>query len=339
MSSVACGSQVILCDVPIRFDTYKGCSHACKYCFVKRKTDITQIEAQNCLKGLINFINRKRNAETNWCDWNIPLHWGGLSDPFQPCEKQYRISYECLKVLAKSKYPFIVSTKGKLIAEKEYLDLIQECNCVVQISMICSKYDVLEPGCPTYEERLKIVEKVSKVAKRVNIRVQPYMPEIFNELIENIPKLSKAGAHGIQIEGMKFTKKVEGMVKIAGDYCYPLKDLKKDFRKIRKECHKYGLKFYCAENRLRYMGDDMCCCGIDGLEGFEGNKFNLCHFYNGDIQSPSNTMQKKGTAIAFHSLHQTGSKYKEIKQCSFAEQMLKEYKSNSFSKVFDKNGG
>lgn len=339
MSTIACGSQVILCDVPIRFDTYKGCSHACKYCFVKRKTDITQIEAQNCIKSLVGFINGKRNAETNWCDWNIPLHWGGLSDPFQPCEKQYRISYECLKVLAKTKYPFIVSTKGKLIAEKEYLALIKECNCVVQISMICSKYDVLEPGCPTYEERLKIVEKVSKVAKRVNVRVQPYMPEIFNDLMNNIPRLAKAGAYGIQIEGMKFTKKVDGMVKIGGDYCYPVEILKRDFRKIRKECHKYGLKFYCAENRLRYMGDDMCCCGIDGIEGFKGNTFNLCHFYNGDIQKPTDAMQEESTAIAFHSLHQTGSNYKEIKHCSFVEQMLKEYKSGTFSKVFNRDGG
>ncbi len=338
MSAIACGSQVILCDVPIRFDTYKGCSHACKYCFVKRKSDITQIEVQNCLKSLKGFINGKRNIETNWCDWNIPLHWGGLSDPFQPCEEKYRISYECLRILAETKYPFIVSTKGRLIAEKEYLDLIKECNCVVQISMVCSKYDILEPGCPSYEERLKIVEKVSKVAKRVNIRVQTYMPEIFNDLIENIPRLAKAGAHGIQIEGMKFTKKVDGMIKIGGDYCYPVEVLKRDFRKIRKECHKNGMRFYCAENRLRYMGDDMCCCGIDGLDGFESNKFNLCHFYNGDVQSPTDTMQKEGTAIAFHSLHQTGSNYKEIKQCSFAEQMLKEYRSGVFSKVFNKDG-
>ncbi len=28
-----CGSQVILCDLPVRMDTYKGCSHNCKYCF------------------------------------------------------------------------------------------------------------------------------------------------------------------------------------------------------------------------------------------------------------------------------------------------------------------
>ena len=39
-----CGSQVFLCDVPIRFDTYEGCSHDCKYCFASRKKSINVIK-------------------------------------------------------------------------------------------------------------------------------------------------------------------------------------------------------------------------------------------------------------------------------------------------------
>lgn len=40
-----CGSQCWLCDMPIRFDTYKGCTHGCKYCFVQRngKYDISNV--------------------------------------------------------------------------------------------------------------------------------------------------------------------------------------------------------------------------------------------------------------------------------------------------------
>ena len=98
-----CGSQIILCDLPIRFDTYKGCSHGCKYCFVTRKTDINNIEIGETAKHLEKFIEGKRNEETAWCDWDIPLHWGGVSDPFQPIELKYRISFECLKIFAKTK--------------------------------------------------------------------------------------------------------------------------------------------------------------------------------------------------------------------------------------------
>lgn len=158
-----CGSQIILCNLPVRFDTYRGCSHGCRYCFAQKKNDISHIERDESVDGLRSFIEGKRGNETEWCDWNIPIHWGGMSDPFQPVEKQIRASYECLKLLAETKYPFVVSTKGRLIADPEYLDLLAQCNCVLQISMVCSKYDRLERGTPSYEERLAILKTVSAI--------------------------------------------------------------------------------------------------------------------------------------------------------------------------------
>lgn len=70
-----CGSQCWLCDIPIRFDTYKGCSHGCKYCFVQRKNTL-EVEMGETSKALIPFIKGERTKETNWADWKIPLHWG-----------------------------------------------------------------------------------------------------------------------------------------------------------------------------------------------------------------------------------------------------------------------
>ena len=102
-----CGSQVILCDVPVHFDTYVGCSHGCEYCFANKKQGQRQIKPYNALKKLENFINGKRYAETCWCDWDIPLHWGALSDPFQPAEKEHGISMKALRVFAEYFYPFI----------------------------------------------------------------------------------------------------------------------------------------------------------------------------------------------------------------------------------------
>ena len=39
-----CGSQILLCDVPVRFDTYRGCSHGCTYCFTARKVKLSDIK-------------------------------------------------------------------------------------------------------------------------------------------------------------------------------------------------------------------------------------------------------------------------------------------------------
>lgn len=331
-----CGTQVILCNLPIRFDTYKGCSHGCKYCFAQKKQDIAKIKKDESVEALRSFIEGKRSRETAWCDWNIPIHWGGMSDPFQPIEKKIRASFECLKLLAETKYPFVVSTKGRLVADPEYLELISKCNCVVQISMVCSQYDKLEPGTPTYEERLKIVETISKRVQRVVVRIQPYMPEVFNDVMNNIPRLAKAGVYGVVVEGMKFYKGKKGMVKVGGDNCYPLEILRVQFEAIRAECHRHGMKFYSGENRLRAMGDDMCCCGIDGLPGFKGNDYNLCMLLNGKNPQPTENMKKIGTGGCFQSLNQSAGVNKKINNQSFYGLMQEELatKLDYHKKVF-----
>ena len=84
-----CGSQVLLCDLPVRFDTYKGCSHGCVYCFAQKKANMSDIKPYESVFVLKNFIEGKRGRDTSWCDWDIPLHWGGMSDPFQPAEKVF----------------------------------------------------------------------------------------------------------------------------------------------------------------------------------------------------------------------------------------------------------
>ncbi len=331
-----CGSQIILCNLPIRFDTYRGCSHDCKYCFVQKKYDIADICKDETVEALRTFINGERKKETAWCDWNIPIHWGGMSDPFQPIEKEIRNSYECLKLLAETKYPFVVSTKGRLIAEPEYLELLAKCNCVVQISAVCSKYDRLEKGCPTYEERLSIIGKISPKVQRVIVRVQPYMLEVFKDVMENIPKLAQLGVYGIVVEGMKFYKGKKGMVKVGGDNCYPLDLLEKHFLNIKAECHKNGMKFYSGENRLRAMGDDMCCCGIDGLKGFVPNEYNLCMLINGKNPQATPKMKEIGTGGCFGALYQAAGKSKKIQLQSFYGLMQEELanKLEYYKKLF-----
>lgn len=323
----SCGSQCYLCDLPIRFDTYKGCTHACEYCFVKRNNyKLSEIDMGESPNQLISFINGVRGNETNWCDWNIPLHWGGMSDPFQPCEKKYRRSYECLKVFAKTHYPVVISTKGKLIVEEDYLDLLSKCNAVVQISAVCSSYDKMERGAPTYEERLNMASILSKKVKRVIIRIQPYMHEVFDEVYANLDKIAKTGAYGVIIEGMKYVKKRTGLIKVGGDYVYPYDVIKEDFLRLQQKAHKLGLKIYAGENRLRKYGDSLTCCGIDGLEGFKPNTYNLNHILKGDITEPTKAMRQVGTSKCFAALDMTSRYHNVLKERSFAYNMCAYYK-------------
>ena len=138
----------------------------------------------------------------------------------------------------------------------------------------------------------------------------------------------EAGAYGVIFEGMKFLKKKEGTVKVAGDYCYPIEVLRRDFTLLKAECHKNGLKFWSGENRLRDMGDDLTCCGTEGVEGFKVNKFNLSHLVNGDKVEASESQMAKGTADCFSALHQDAIFSRQIKNVSFKDAMIDHYVSN-----------
>lgn len=323
-----CGSQCYLCDVPIRFDTYKGCSHACKYCFAEKFSDIKKIKTDETPAQLLKFVQGKRTPETGWADWNIPLHIGGMSDPFQPVEEKKGVTYECLKILRDSQYPFIISTKGRLVADEKYLKVLEQCNCVVQISLVCESFDQIEKGAPPFKERLEIIKKLAPRVKRVIVRVQPYMHEVFDEVFANLEKFKEAGAYGVVIEGMKFSKKVDGLVKVAGDFTYPYNLILSDFLKLQKEAHRLGLRIFAGENRIRKYGDDLTCCGIEGLEGFKANVYNLNHILNGDKQVPDKNMKmlEKGTADCFRSLTQDTPHAQKYKNQSFYYTMLEYYK-------------
>ena len=317
-----CGSQIILCNLPIRIDTYKGCAHGCKYCFTLRKYDNKNIRINERAKSVLNFIKGARSGKTSWCDWSIPLHWGGMSDPFQPCEVSMGESYKILKVLAETKYPFVVSTKSILPTTEKYFNVFKECNFVYQVSLVCPEYNKLEPGAPSFEERLKSLAVMSKIAKRVVVRIQPYIIEYHQSILDSIKKFKEVGAYGVVIEGIKLQKKLPGMIKLGNDCVYPIKLLLPKYLEIKEECKKNGLAFFCGENRLRNIGDSLTCCGCEGLEGWKVNKANLNSFlFDKENYKYTDKMKEKGTATVFSGIHQTSIMGDRFKHCSFEEAM------------------
>lgn len=200
--------------------------------------------------------------------------------------------------------------------------------------------DVLEPGAPTFEERLEMVRVLSQNVKRVNIRIQPYMTQVFKDVKENMKKLADAGAYGVIVEGMKFAKKKPGLIKVGADFVYEKQVLKEHFEQLKEEAHKCGLKFYVGENRLRTMGDDMCCCGIDNMPGFKPNTYNLCHILNNKDYEVSESMKKSDTAFCFTSIYQSTLGHQSLVGKSFEDFMKEEYlkKKNVYNEMFGKMG-
>ena len=321
---ISCGSQCMTCDYPIHFDTYKGCSHACKYCFVKQKYSISTIEPIHTTKSLKNFIEGKRNFETKWCDWDIPLHWGGNSDPFQECEKIHKSSLECLEIFAETSYPVIISTKNPvLLTEEPYITLLRKSNVVLQVSMACSKYDKLESGAPNYEERLKAVSTLSGDVKRIVARVRPYFPDCHKDILREISRYKEAGIYSISISGFYSSKKQKGMTRYGNSYQFPNEFLYPRYMEIKSECHKHGIEFLCSECGLDHIGDNLNCCGCNGLEDFKPNTFNVSHLAYDEVKPEATAaMKEKDTYQPFKAIGQSQAWALKCKNKSFEELML-----------------
>lgn len=286
-----CGSHIVNCDTPIYFDTYTGCDYACTYCNERVKGRGKDLpKPDEGVRAVRNFIEGDRTWGLEWCDWDIPLHWGVCSEPFQDCEREHQRSYKLLRLFAETGYPVIVSTKSVMPGEPGLLDILRDCNVVIQLSMTSPVYEVWEPGAPGFYKRLELIPNLVSVSHRVLIRVQPYTFEVLRDVMTMLPYYRDLGVYGVMVEGMKKRRSEGDFTERYGQSAvYPLDRLFPHFYSIRSGCHGNGLKFFCAENRLRYMGDSPNCCGYDGIDGWAGNFANSNHegdFYTDRMKEP-----------------------------------------------------
>ena len=322
--------QFRTCPFPINFDTYKGCSHACKYCFAnntnfsKKTINAEKVITTGGVKELEDWAAGKRSALESWCDWNIPVCWGRMTDPFQPCELKYGRSLECLKWFAKTGYPFIVTTKSVLCAEnEEYYSVLKDCNCVFQMSMCCSRLDPLETGAPSYERRLSALEKIAKAVQRLIVRWQPFFNEYLKDALLTVPRVAETGAYGILV-GAAYLKKPTKLCNefYGGVYHYPVSLTEKSYLQIRASCHAHGLVFLADD--LRRLSDAMPCCTGDttNLKGFRPCKCNAVYYWlKRDEFEVTPRMREAGSGAVFHNIYYQRDDYSKLKTRSFADMM------------------
>lgn len=305
-------SQFIFCPFPFVLDSYSGCPQHCRYCFSYWNSLINQAKGKDIfvedsktidlqhLERILSMKPRNR-TETELCEFvkrRIPIHWGGISEPFSNFEKEHGTGLKILKLLEKYQYPFIVSTKNHRIVEGEYWGTLKKCKYkVIQVSLISLRPELEKiephPEC-TIAKRLDIIEKCAKEGMRVVVRIQPFIPVFCEKGLEDlIKKVSELGAKAATIEYLKLPAMQLPVVKIAivelskilgydinefyrklGKKTATDFEIKAVFKKFwilktRQLAYKYNLKFYCADNQFRYLGDGSKCCGVGKEKGFE----------------------------------------------------------------------
>lgn len=118
----------------------------------------------------------------------------GVTDPYQPAEKKYENTRQCLQVLLKHGYPVHIITKSDLVLrDLDLLQAIAEKNwCTVSVTITTTdeaKARFLEKRSPIPEKRFRIIEEIK--AKAPNIQTGVLAMPIVPYLSDNKEELEK----------------------------------------------------------------------------------------------------------------------------------------------------
>lgn len=178
------GNEGSKCNYPTRLDTYGcGCQHDCNYCYAKSLLDFRKLwDNKNPSVADIEKIKRKISK----IPAGTTIRLGGMTDCFQPLEKTHKVTYETIKCLNEHEVPYLIVTKGHIVADDEYIEILDKDLAHIQISVtttddtLSSEYE--KASLPS--QRIAAIEKLQANDFDVQLRLSPFIPEYidFNTL-------------------------------------------------------------------------------------------------------------------------------------------------------------
>ncbi len=195
-------------------NAYRGCSHACSYCFARPTHAYLDLgigeDFDRKIVVKVNAVERVRAelASPTWGGHHIAM--GTNTDPYQRCEGKYHLYRGILGVLAERANPFSLLTKSTLVLRD--LPLLQAAAAVtdvrVNLSIATLDEDVwraTEPGTPHPRRRVEAVRRLNEAGVPCGVLVAPIIPGLSDgdeQLDEVVKAVVGAGAVGVSTVGL-----------------------------------------------------------------------------------------------------------------------------------------
>jgi DNA repair photolyase len=209
---------------------YRGCGHGCRYCYVR--------EYPNALHGPGDWgawVAPKLNAPEMLWSQRHRLHgarvfMASATDPYQPLERQYRLSRRCLQVLLLCPTTeVIVHTRSPLVLQD--LELLRAFGDRLSVGLSIPTDDdtvrqVVEPRAPAIPSRWAAAERLAAAGIRVTIGVAPLLA--VHDASTFARRARASGASGAWVGGLRLLKQ-DPFYKVLADQGW-LKVLDPDYR-------------------------------------------------------------------------------------------------------------
>lgn len=179
---------------------YRGCQHGCAYCYARPGHEYLGLNAGIDFESKI-FVKlraaelfREFLQKDSWKPEVIVF--SGVTDCYQPAERRFQLTRQCLEVALEARQPVGIITKNALILRD--LDLLREMaqRNLVRANLSITTLDTelartMEPRTSSPAARLRAVRELRQAGVPVNVMTAPIIPGLNDS---EIPALLQAAA-------------------------------------------------------------------------------------------------------------------------------------------------
>ncbi|RBI86745.1 radical SAM protein [Rhodosalinus halophilus] len=192
-------------DVPFdrSLNPYRGCEHGCIYCFARPThaylglSPGLDFETRLVARPNIAEVLARELGNRGYRPATIAL--GTATDPYQPVERERRLTRACLEVLDAAGHPVGIVTKGALVERDIDILAPMAARGILRVGFSVTTLDPdlarrMEPRAPSPARRLAAIRRLSEAGVPVRVMVSPIVPGLTDHEIEAI--LAEAAAAG-----------------------------------------------------------------------------------------------------------------------------------------------
>lgn len=201
-----------IAGVDFVINPYLGCEHGCRYCYAAFMTRYSHHHAQyqwgtfvevksNIVEILHAELSRKRKTGT--------VMMSSVCDPYQPVERNYRLTRRCIEILKKFGWGIDILTRSPLVTRD--IDVLSDVSPVSVGITIPTDSDqvrtILEPSSPSIGSRLAALKRIHAAGIDTWVFIGPMLPMNPRKLYEAIEPY----VNHVLIDSLNYQGKVRGI--------------------------------------------------------------------------------------------------------------------------------
>ena len=183
---------------------YRGCSHACNYCYARPSHEYldlgagTDFDTKIVIKRNAAKLLREAFDKPSWKGELVMF--SGVTDCYQYVERELELTKQMLEVCLEYRNPVSIISKSALIERDVDLiaELAREAGAHVSVSLAWIDAELartIEPWAASPQRRLKVIETFAKAGVPVGVMCAPIIPGLNDDqLVRVLEAAREAGA-------------------------------------------------------------------------------------------------------------------------------------------------